>query len=54
MWQVISIIEGEYHHEGFFDNIHQAKNHLDWVRERMWLSDVDGSAFVIEIKESDV
>lgn len=53
MWQVISIIDGEYHHEGFFDDIHQAESHRDWTNERMFNSDVDGYAFVNEIKESD-
>jgi len=43
MYQVISIIGGEYRHEGFFEDEMQANDHKDFVLHRMCcsLTDVD-------------
>lgn len=51
MYQVISIIEGVYYHEGFFDDIRAAREHRDWVAEHCYLCDLDYKVIVNELKD---
>ena len=50
MYQVISIVDGVYHHEGFYDDERSAKENRDWLAERMYLTDTEGEVIVNEIK----
>lgn len=49
-YQVISIVDGEYHHCGFYDDERSAKEYRDWLSERMYLTDTEGEVIVNEIK----
>jgi hypothetical protein len=51
MYQVISIIDGEYRHEGFFPDERQANEHKDYLECRMYcgLSEEDFEVRVIEL-----
>ena len=49
MYQVISIMEGVWHHEGFFEDERAAREHRDWLAERMYYCDCEGEVFVNEI-----
>lgn len=50
MYQVIIIIDGEYHHGGFKDDERSARELRDWIAERMYLADAEGEVIVNEIK----
>ena len=52
MYQVIVIFEGEWHHEGFFEDIRQAEEHKDRLYERLYIGtdDEEYEVFVNEIK----
>lgn len=49
MYQVIAIVEGVWHHEGFYEDERQAKEYRDFLSERMYYADVEGEVFVNEI-----
>lgn len=49
MFQVISIVDDIYHHEGFFEDFSEAREHRDYVSEQFWNSDTDGSVFINEL-----
>ena len=52
MYQVIVIFEGEWHHEGFFEDIRQAEEHKDRLSERLYIGtdSEEYSVFINEIK----
>ena len=49
-YQVISVYDGVWHHEGFFAGEQQAQDMRDWVEERIKENGEHGEVFVNEIK----
>lgn len=50
MYQVISVVDGFFRHEGFFCGEQQAHDMRDWVAAKMEYAGIDGEVFVNEIK----
>lgn len=50
MYQVITIINGVYGHEGFFEDFRMATGHRDYTAECMYCGGVEGEVFINEIK----
>lgn len=49
-YQVISVVDGVWRHEGFFIGEEQATNMKYWVARRMRMNGEHGDVFVNEIK----
>ena len=50
MYQVIEIFEGEWYHEGFFEDIRQAEEHKDRLYERLFIG-TDSEEYSVLINE---
>ena len=49
-YQVITIIDGDFRHEGFYDDERSANEMRDWIAQRMDCGGIEGEVFVNEIK----
>lgn len=49
-YQVITIINEEFRHDGFYDDERQANEMRDWITERMDYGGIECSVIVNEIK----
>ena len=49
-YQVISVYDGIWHHEGFFAGEQHARDMRNWVAANMECDGIDGEVFVNEIK----
>ena len=49
-YQVITIIDGDFQHEGFYDDERQANEMRDWIAQRMDYGGIEGDVIVNEIK----
>ena len=50
MYQVISVVDGIWHHEGFFALERQANSMKYWVEYHLHKKGIDGEVFVNVIK----
>lgn len=49
MWkyQVITIIDGDFRHEGFYDDERQANEMRDWIAQRMDYGGIEKGAVIV-------